>query len=225
MAGYGPHQLRELARWSRSAATEQRGDRSGYFEATADSCFRTLEDGRRVFYPHGPFGRRGYVVQRRRDEDALRERVKAEFVLMAIASPFLAGLYGSFLRDTDVGPLLLMLAGLYVANWIATELLCWPLTRRLERADVPNSPIAAWRRMGRTVHPGWLILGVGFLLSMSAAGFLLCVLERQPSGLLIGCLCILGASPYGVAIHAWWRRRTGEEGIGATSADSTDARR
>jgi hypothetical protein len=224
VAGFGPHQLRELARWSRSGGARPEGH-SGYFESAADTCFRTLDDGRRVFYPHGPFGRRGYVIEKRRDEDALRERVKAELVLTAIASPFLAGLYGSFLRDMGVLHFLLLMAGLYVASWIATELLCWPLTRRLERAAVPNSPTAAWRRMGRTVHPGWVILGAGFLLAISAAGFLLYACERQATGLLIGFACLLGASPYGIAIRAWWRQRAGEEELGATWVDSTDARR
>lgn len=207
MAGYGPQQLREMARWSRPGTTALPEGRSGYHESVADSCFQTLDDGKRVFYPHGAFGRRGYVIEKRRDEDALRRRVKNELVLMSVVSPFLAGFYGSFLRDAGVVRLLLLLTGLYVASWIVTELLCWPLTRRLERADVPNSPIAAWRRMRRSMHPGWLIVGSVLFLCLSVAGFLLRAIEGQAAGLLIGFLSILCAVPYLIALRSWWRTR------------------
>jgi hypothetical protein len=210
VSGLGPQQLQEIAKWDQPGpAARPAAGRYGYFESLADTCFRTLDDGTKVFYPHGPFGRRGYVVETSRDEDALRRRVKNGSALMIVASPFLASFYGVFLRDTGVTRLLLLMAGLYVANWIVTEVQFWPLVRRLKRADAANLPIAAWRRMGRTMHPGWLILGGAFLLCLAVAGFLLHVLERQPAGLVIGFLSILVAAPYVIALRSWWRHRAG----------------
>jgi len=209
MSGFSPEQLQRLARKPHACEESRlRASSGGYFKTVADLCFQTLNDGTKVFYPHGVFGRRGYVVESQRDEDRLRQRAKAEIILLIVTTPVLASAYGAFLRGIGVLRFVLLMLGLSAAGWLVTELTYWPLTRRLERSHVPNSPIVCWKRMGRTAHPAWLILGASFFACVSAMGFLLFAREGQAVGILIGLMLILFGFPYGVALRSWWRQRT-----------------
>lgn len=52
----------------------------GYFEDLASRSFKTTEDGRRLFFPWGVFGR-GYVIASEDDYQLLRTQMKAYTVI------------------------------------------------------------------------------------------------------------------------------------------------
>jgi len=70
----------------------------GYFDALTSSCFKTAQDGRRLFFPFGILGR-GYVIASEQDYERLRSRLKvytAVGLVLIIGSGALLGYAGSF---------------------------------------------------------------------------------------------------------------------------------
>jgi Ca2+/Na+ antiporter len=55
----------------------------GYFDALTSSCFETAQDGRKLFFPWGVWGR-GYVVASEQDYERLRRQVKAYMVVALV---------------------------------------------------------------------------------------------------------------------------------------------
>jgi len=55
-----------------------------------DYCFRTLVDGTKVFYPAGMFGRRGYIVESKEDELAIRSSL-IRYTLVTVCLAMAAG--------------------------------------------------------------------------------------------------------------------------------------
>jgi hypothetical protein len=55
----------------------------GYFDALTSSCFKTAQDGRKLFFPWGVWGR-GYVVASEQDYERLRRQVKAYMVVALV---------------------------------------------------------------------------------------------------------------------------------------------
>ena len=51
----------------------------GYFDALTSRCFKTAQDGRKLFFPWGVWGR-GYAVASEQDYERLRRQVKAYMV-------------------------------------------------------------------------------------------------------------------------------------------------
>jgi len=201
MSGLSPEQLQDLANLARRSEDWRPGVPCWLLESVAESYFRTLEGGAKIFYPQGAFGRHGYVVESSRSEEALRRRVKSLHLGMILAVPLLACVYGAFLRDAGLLRFALLLAGSSVVWWLISRLGSWPLTRRLERSDASNSPIACWSRMGEKTHPIWLILAASCFAALSAVGFALFATERDPVGVVIGLTMPLGGFPYLVPIR------------------------
>ncbi len=209
MSGLGPEQLQELARQSRASRESERNTPllGGYFEAMTDMHFRTLDDGRRVFYPQGVFGRRGYIVESGRLEKRLRRRAWTDSIATILSAAFLGSAYGAFFRNYGLTGLVLLIATGAVASWLAAKLAYWPLIRQLERSHIANSPIACWRRLGQLAHPAWLIFGVSLLAALSALGFFLYAHEGLTIGIVMGLYLIPFTIPYGIALRSWWRHR------------------
>jgi Ca2+/Na+ antiporter len=55
----------------------------GYFDALTSSCFKTAQDGRKLFFPWGVWGR-GYAVASEQDYERLRRQVKAYMVVALV---------------------------------------------------------------------------------------------------------------------------------------------
>ena len=55
----------------------------GYFDALTNSCFKTAQYGRKLFFPWGVWGR-GYVVASEQDYERLRRQVKAYMVVALV---------------------------------------------------------------------------------------------------------------------------------------------
>ena len=78
----------------------------GYFDALTSSCFKTTEDGRRLFFPWGTLGR-GYAVASEVEFQRLRQRVKA-YLVISLPLIIVAVIWKGFLGGTAILPLLLV---------------------------------------------------------------------------------------------------------------------
>ena len=54
-----------------------------YFDALMSSWFKTLPDGRKLFYPRGAWGR-GYIIASERDYKRLRQQIKVYLIVMVV---------------------------------------------------------------------------------------------------------------------------------------------
>jgi len=204
MNGLHVDQIRELAKHRSDTAS---ADGFGYFAAASNTHFRTLDDGTRVFYPHGAFGRRGYVVASVVMEERLARRMKAGQRISVAACVVFALAYVSL--NLEPSPLCLagVIAGVSAMGWVAAELAFRSLTRRMKRVRIPNSPLGQWRKMGQTMHPALLVFGGTVAITMSICGFLASVLYRNAAGIPLGVLMAIATVPYGVAVWTRWRPR------------------
>jgi hypothetical protein len=205
MNGLHVDQIRELAKYR--SDTVSAGD-LGPFATVPNTHFRTLDDGTRVFYPHGTFGRRGYVVESFVTEERLARRVKAWQKISAAACAVFILCY--VLLDLELVPLGLVgvIGGLSAMGWVVAELAFRSLTRRMKRTWIQNSPLEQWRKMGQTVRPVRLVLGGIVVIAMSICAFLACVFRWDARGIPLGVLTALASIPYGVALWSRWRPRS-----------------
>lgn len=79
----------------------------GYFDALASGSFKTTEDGRKLFFPAGAFGR-GYVVPSEGEFEKLRKGVKIYLIvallLIICLVPFAGALTGVVLVPVLIAP-------------------------------------------------------------------------------------------------------------------------
>jgi hypothetical protein len=79
----------------------------GYFDALASGSFKTTDDGRKLFFPVGAFGR-GYIVPSEGEFEKLRKGVKiyliVSLLLIICVVPFAGPLSGVVLVPFLVGP-------------------------------------------------------------------------------------------------------------------------
>ena len=54
-----------------------------YFDALMSSWFKTLPDGRKLFYPRGAWGR-GYIIASEQDYKRLRQQIKVYLIVMVV---------------------------------------------------------------------------------------------------------------------------------------------
>jgi hypothetical protein len=179
----------------------------------ADDSFRTLEDGRTIFYPAGVLGRLGYVVASDEQGIVLRERLtegrKARRIACVVV-PFIwiPLVYGVELVDWPIWLLLPLLAGTALLDWGWLHLSQLRITRTMERVRIPNMPMAHWRAMGRRIPPAVLFLRWVLLACFVGAGLFLTVRDWRATGIVVfGTLGVGGLVPITIALHSWWRAR------------------
>ena len=203
MSGPNPEQLRQLTKWTLRDSDRREGLNLGYFDTAVNAHFRSLEDGTRIFYPQGAFGRRGYVVPPE-TEPALRARARSFFqktyVVVVVLGVAFARAIGRF------GPVdfCALLAGLSAGGWLISSLVFWPLTRKLQRATVPNSPIAYWKSVGRTLHPLLLTLFSVLVVGWVVVGALIYARDGDLKGVVIGLFFAFLTVQYGIAVWSRW---------------------
>jgi hypothetical protein len=185
---------------------------SGHLSTAVEGHFRRFDDGTLCFYPQGPFGLRGYVVETEDLEAALRRRARRvcrwSYGLMFVVL-FAFNLQAS---ASDIGLIWLIpaVAAAWILEWVLSNLAFLTLTRGMARARRPNNPLLYWRRMGRTMRPALLILCALVFFLIPASSLVVFALRGEPVGLVIGSLFFLVvASPYSVALYGWLRDRRG----------------
>jgi hypothetical protein len=152
----------------------------GYLDALTSRAFKTMPDGRKVFFPLGVLVR-GYVVGSERDYERLRRQYTILFI--AVVLPI-----GAVIAHEYVAALILMVA--YCAIYFAWM---WHVLRGLQRSDErlslreqarTSNPVVLWA--GLIVSIGFVVLG--FLILMADLGKWLAAV---PAIVLFGlCACV-----------------------------------
>jgi len=206
LGNLNPEYLRQLAKTREPRVERTPGRGLGFLDTAVSSHFRSLDDGTKVFYAQGAFGRRGYVVPPEA-EPALRSRARNMAQATMLASAWLGITLAGTTGKLDAVGLCVLLAVLGAVGWVTTTLAYWPLTRGLERARVPNSPMAHWRSMGQTMHPILLALPMLLCVALLSAGLWIYHQDSAPLGLLIAVVAALFSAPYVIALKSRWLRR------------------
>jgi len=188
----------------------------GLVDSVADGHFLPLDDGRIAFYPRGPFGRMGYILDSSEFEVHLRRGLQRVYGIWFGAFFGYLG-YWALTRNSPIEP------GLFTTYLLVCFVLIaasgyhfwlYRTVRHLPRAPTNNSYMAAWRRMGRIVHPavlwGLAALASAFALYM----FFIAITVGSIVPLFFTLLCGLLATPYWVALHARYSaNRTGGDSL------------
>jgi hypothetical protein len=95
----------------------------GYFDALSSACFKTAQDGRRLFFPWGVLGR-GYVIESEQDSKRIEQEIKI-FMIVTLILVIGFGEFGSYPQSFVIAALL---TGVYTVR-------AWYLICRLQRSD------------------------------------------------------------------------------------------
>ena len=95
--------------------------RAGFLHAWISGHFQTLEDGERLFYPQGAFGRRGFAVSSTEQELILRTNVRGfqriyTGVLMVLILSF-----SGYLQGETSWQMLLIVIGSWPVFWLLAK--------------------------------------------------------------------------------------------------------
>jgi len=96
-------------------------------------------------------------------------------------------------------------AGFVAVDWVVAKAYFWRFTRKMESADVPNSPVTHWRSLSQTLHPLSLVLQTILVAGMAGACLYYFIHLREPILLLIGLPMAASLVPFVVAIRSCWR--------------------
>lgn len=182
--------------------------RSGFLQAWISGFFLTREDGRRIFYPQGSQGRRGYLIVSTEQEMIVRADVgrfqRLQHGILFVLMLFFSGL----LASQPSWQLLLAVLASWPLLWALGKAYFWRFTRTMEPVHIANSPMTHWRSMGRTVNPPLLIVQMIVVVAISGATLYRAYENQDPVFLLIGIFLAAGLFPFAVGIWIWlqtWR--------------------
>lgn len=193
-------------RFGMSAGDDRQSEseyRAGFLHAWISGHFQTLENGERVFYPQGAFGRRGFALASPEQELILRTNVRGfQRIYSVVLMILILSFSGSLLARTS-WQMILIVIGSGPVFWLLAKVYFWSFTRTMELVNVPNSPMAHFRSMGRTVNPTMLIGQTVFVLAISGASLYSAYQNRDPIRLLLGMFVATAIVPYVVALWSW----------------------
>lgn len=172
--------------------------KKGYFETICNGHFKTLSDGKRVFYEQGPIGRRGFEIATQDQEDVLRKAIKRYYIWI-----FGLCFFANLLVTTNPTYFIFTLLCVVFLAVLITRLYFRKYTKNMILVKTANSPFSHWKNMGKTLHPVHLYGGALLCLLFVLAGLLL----YQAKGDFITLLCSIIFSlimvPFLVGI--WYR--------------------
>ncbi|MCK5828471.1 hypothetical protein KAH43_08115 [Candidatus Bipolaricaulota bacterium] len=180
----------------------------GFFKTATNGHFRILDDGKSIFYPQGAYGRSGFAVSSTEQELLLRRNAREYRKGVSIAYFIVSVAFAGFFQRMEFWQHMTWIAGFVALNWIVARIYFRRFTRKMEPAEVPNSPIVQWRSMGQTMHPLLLILEIVGLCFFAGAALYSAVKLTEPSLLLFGALLVAGLGPFVIALRSWWSKRS-----------------
>ena len=127
------------------------------------SYFRNLPDERRVFYPHGLFGRTGYLVETAAQEARLKKYL---FYYLASGCVFglLVGAFGApFLFRAGLFGLSVGVVVVLVCCWLYGKLFFLPVVRTMKKIKKANDPLEKCEELGASLHPVFLFGSAGLV--------------------------------------------------------------
>lgn len=179
--------------------------RSGFLHAGISGYFRTLEDGERIFYPQGVFGRRGFAVASTDQELILRTNIRGFHRISNGIVIVLILAFSGFLSTWTSWPLLLIVIGSLPGLWLLARAYFRRFTRTMDPVAIPNSPMACWRSMGETINPMLLIGQTVFICALSGASLYRAYQSHDPILWLLGVIVATATAPYVIALLSWQR--------------------
>jgi hypothetical protein len=179
----------------------------GFFNTVANGHFRSLDDEITNFYPQGMYGRSGFVISSAEQEMLLRRHAREYRLGLSIVCFIVSVAFGSFFQRMEFWQHMTWIVGFIAADWVFARVYFGRFTRKMEPADVPNSPVVQWRSMGHTMHPLLLILQTTLVAGLAGASLYFFVTLREPILLLFGVLMATGLAPFVIALRSWWRTR------------------
>jgi len=189
-----------------SAGHDRQGEsvyRGGFLYAGISGYFRTIESGEKIFYPQGAFGRRGFAVASAEQELILRTNIRGFQRLYSGILIALILIFSGYLSTQTSWPVLLIVIGSWPVLWLLARAYFWRFTRTMEPVAIPNSPIACWRSMGRTINPTLLIGQTIFVCVLSGASLYRAYQSQDLIWLLLGLIIATSLAPYVIALLSW----------------------
>jgi len=162
----------------------------GFFNTATNGHFRTLANGKSIFYPQGTYGRSGFAVSSTEQEMLLRRNAREYRKGISVAYFIVSVAFAGFFQRMEFWQHMTWIAGFVALDWIVARIYFRRFTRKMETSDVPNSPVAYWRSMGQTMHPLLLILEIVGLCFFAGAALYSAVKSNEPSLLLFGALLV-----------------------------------
>ncbi|MCK5247338.1 hypothetical protein KAR02_10585 [Candidatus Bipolaricaulota bacterium] len=179
----------------------------GFLSTATNAHFRTLDDGKSIFYPQGMYGRGGFVISSTEQEMLLRRNAREYRSALSILYLIATIAFGTFFQRMSFWQHIAWVAGFVAVDWVVGRIYFGRFTRKMEPADAPNAPIEFWRSMGQTMHPLLLILQATLVAAFAGAGLYYFVQLREPILLLFGVLMTAGLTPSVIALTSWWKNR------------------
>jgi len=179
--------------------------KTGFFGTLGNNSIKTLEDGRKVFYPQGPLGRRGYLVSSGDQEREIRRSVRNFYIWVIIACGLLGGILVPLFSELNTFLFFILVGIGAFFGWLAAHLYFQKHTRAMERVETANTPITHWIQMGETLSAGTLIFFTLLFLLFAIGSFWLYGEDGDPILLFTGSLFGLMLLPYGLAIWGKYR--------------------
>ena len=133
-----------------------------YFDALMSSWFKTLPDGRKLFYPRGAWGR-GYIIASERDYKRLRQQIKVYLIVMLVLM-IGASVSPGYLWILGLGVLLLGFYYLVFAPYCVRGL--QPSDERLSLQDSYTNEALAFstKRLWSMVIGSIAVVGLGIVM-------------------------------------------------------------
>ncbi|MBU1049959.1 hypothetical protein KKG90_08065 [Candidatus Bipolaricaulota bacterium] len=179
--------------------------RGGFLHAWINGHFQTLADGKRVFYPVGPLGRRGFEVVSTEQELILSLNVRtARRFLMGIVIALMFVLVFSETAHVSWTPILAVSCSLPL-QWAYSRMYFWRFTKSMEPIDTPNSFVAYARSMAVTVNPALLLWQTMTIVVMIGAALYLAYRDQDLSRLVLAVFLMAGLTPNVIAFWSWTR--------------------
>jgi hypothetical protein len=177
--------------------------RGGFLHAWMNGHFQTLDDGRRVFYPQGPLGRRGFEVSSTEKELILRINVRGSQRLLSAV--LMVGMFSLIfsMESLESWVFLPIVAGGWLFAWLFAKAYFWRFTQVMRSVDVPNSFIAYAKSMGWTVHPMLLVWQAAFVGAMSGYSFIVAYRDHDLFRMVLGLILVVGLTPHAIALWSW----------------------
>ena len=177
--------------------------RRGFAHAWINGHFRPLDDGEKIFYPLGAFGRRGFAVSSIDQELALRANLRRLQRIVPRVSTGLILFLGIDPVALESWQLSLIAIASCLIFWIVVRAYFRAFTRHMEPIDIPNSFVSTWKSVGTTVHPMLLIAHALFVGFLSGFTFFNAFQEQSLARFVISVVIATMLIPNGVALWSW----------------------
>ncbi len=107
---------------------------SDYYERMIKNHIKIQKDGRKVFFPQGPLGLRGYIIDSDEIEKELRKAIITLTNIIMVCCGPIGLLSATLFKHLALFSVLVFIGGLVIATWLLVHLYFYRFTKRMKRA-------------------------------------------------------------------------------------------